>query len=125
MRRALTVPAFVVSFCVASCTAPVVVSRAQPRAGDPALAGATELLSETNFRAALAVARRRLAVLAPHCNISEVDVISAIQVDVWFCRNDASYQDWRGMLQLEKRNGRWTVVREQAGRPTRNERVII
>ena len=126
MRRALTVPAFVISFCVASCTAPpVAVPRAQPHAGDPALAGATELLSETDFRAALAVARRRLAVLAPHCNISEVDVISAIQVDAWFCRNDASYQYWGGMLSLEKRNGQWTVVREQGGRPKPNERVII
>ena len=126
MRPALTVAAFVVvSFCVASCTAPPVVPRAQPHAGDPALAGATELLSEADFRAALAVARRRLAVLTPHCNISEVDVISAIQVDAWFCRNDASYQDWGGMLSLEKRNGQWTVVREQGGRPKPNERVII
>ena len=126
MRRALTVVAFVVSFCIPSCTAPpVVVLRAQPHAGDPALAGATELLSEADFRAALAVARRRLAVLTPHCNISEVDVISAIQVDAWFCRNDASYQDWGGMLSLEKRNGQWTVVREQGGRPKPNERVII
>jgi hypothetical protein len=126
MSRALTVPAFVVSFCVASCTSPLVVTpRAQPHAGDPALAGATELLSEADFRAALAVACRRLAVLAPHCNISEVDVVSSIQVDAWFCRNDASYRDWGGMLQLEKRNGQWTVVRQQGGRPTPNERVII
>jgi len=118
--------AFVVPYCVASCTAPSVVApRAQPHAGDPALAGAADLLSEADFRAALAVARRRLAVLAPHCNISEVDVISAIRVEAWFCRNDSSYQDWGGMLTVEKRNGQWTVVREQGGRPDPNERVII
>jgi hypothetical protein len=126
MRRALPVSALVVTLCVASCTAPTVVApRAQPHAGDPALAGAADLLSAADFRAALAVARRRLAVLAPHCNISEVDVISAVRVEAWFCRNDSSHQDWRGMLVLEKRNGLWTVVREQGGRPDSNERVII
>ena len=126
MRRALPVSTLVVTLCVASCTAPTVVApRAQPHAGDPALAGAADLLSEADFRAALAVARRRLAVLAPHCNISEVDVISAVRVEAWFCRNDSSHQDWRGMLMLEKRNGQWTVVREQGGGPDSNERVII
>jgi hypothetical protein len=122
----LAVPAFVVSFWVVSCTtSSVVAPRAQPHAGDPSLAGAVDLLSDEDFRAALDVAHRRLAVLAPHCNVSEVDVISAVRVEAWFCRNDSSSQDWRGMLTLEKRKGRWTIVREQGGRPSRNERVII
>ena len=120
----------VVSICaallIAGCTASQpTASRAQPRSGDPALSGADYLLSEPDFRAILAVARHRLADLAPHCSISEVDVISSTRVDAWFCRND--WEDRRGMLELEKRNGQWMVVREQGGRPNPNqsERVII
>src|SRR5438552_16469999 len=98
-----------IAACVTSC-APIL--HAEPlavgRAGDPAISGRDYLLSESNFRALLIVARHRLARYPYRPPVYEVHVIAPHKVRVYFRDEDGS-ANGRWLL-LERVRGEWKVT---------------
>jgi hypothetical protein len=81
-----------------------------PRAGDPAIDGRDQLLSEEDFRALLAVARAHLAKFRPPPSIFRVTVVSATEVHAWYHvspQTDEDYADW---LIIKRSNNQWRVT---------------
>ena len=134
--RALTWSAFVATFYVASCNAPPVAApQAQPSAGDPAITGAGYLLSESDFRAALSVARARLAVLAPSSPIFRVAVITPAKLEAYYCPTYVDRYNFShtfsqnhpqiGYLLLAKSRGEWHVLPGKEQKLLREEDNVI
>ena len=126
MRALRRVAHYAVALLLASCAAESTsVQRVQPHPGDPAIDGVSGLLSEQDFRAVLAVARRRVAAMGLPCAVSSVSVLSADKIEAHFCQNDQAYLMWSGTLTLRKINGEWKVTELRGGRPPRPEEVFI
>jgi hypothetical protein len=134
--RTLTWSAFVATFYVASCSAPPVAApQAKPSAGDPAITGAGYLLSESEFRAALSVARARLAVLAPSSPIFRVAVITRVKLEAYYCPTSIDRYNFShtfrqnhpqiGYLLLAKSRGEWHVMPGKEQKLLREENNVI
>jgi hypothetical protein len=117
----------VVAVVVTSCAPYVPVNlRSDPPSREPAISGNERLIPTSELHALLAVARHRLAVIAPDCPIGEVAIKSATEVTVVYCYDDFAPNGWmRGRMDLRRVSGQWKVTSEQ--RPTKPdaERVII
>jgi len=86
--------------------------RAVPRSGDPSISGKEYLLSESDFRTLLAVARQRLAQYPYHPAVYNVLVVSKTRVKVLFRDEDGS-EKGRWLL-LERAKNNWKIIDEQA-----------
>ena len=82
------------------------------RAGDPSISGNDHLLSDSDFRALLIVARQRLAEYPYRPAVYNVFVISQRKVKVLFRDEDGS-EKGRSLL-LERAKAGWRVTDEQA-----------
>ena|ERR1051326_2537227 len=117
--RALTSYALAAAVICCAALEPSIPA-AQPRAGDPTLEGADYLLSEPDFREALSVVRERLSAVAPGCRVGEMFVVTATRVEAWYYKDyGPSDRDWRGMIAVEKKKGRWKVAGGKSHRPER------
>src|SRR2546430_11709070 len=104
---------FAVLLLFASCAAERAgPPRTQSKPRDPSIDGKDYLLSESDFRALLVVARRRLKQYPYQPAIYNVHVISPIQVRVHF-RDEDGTMGGRWLL-LERINGEWHVTQEQS-----------
>ena len=77
------------------------------RPGDPAVDGKDYLLSEADFRALLAIARTKVAALAPHVGIFNVKVISSTKVEAYYGDRSSGLAHH---LVLERIAGSWRVT---------------
>ena len=102
-----------IATCAISCA---VYAQAQPHAsprpGDPSISGKDQLLSDSDFRALLIVARLRLAKYPYRPAVYNVLVISQKKVKVMFRGEDGSENG--GWLLLERAKNGWRVADEQA-----------
>ena len=99
------VPVVLMSLVISVAASPVV-----PHAGDPAIDGKDQLLSEADFRALLAVARAHLAKFRPQPSIFRVTVVSTTEVHAWYHvspQTDEDYADW---LIHKRGNNQWRVT---------------
>ena len=105
---------------VGSCTSPnPVVRRAVPQAGDPALDGADYLLSESDFRAILAVSGLWLARTHPSFHVRRVHVVAPNRVEVYLRGRLATYYSEDSDLhciELQRSNNGWRVIADNLSR---------
>ncbi len=111
----MTRPSPFLLFCLAvgsSCTSLALESRP----GDPALDGKDYLISETDFRAILSVARERIAHTHAWLQVRRVHVVSRDDVEVYF-RNLAhpDYSDAYS-LELQRSKAGWHVTAQSLDR---------
>ena len=93
------------SLLVSASASPVVL-----RSGDPSLDGKDYLLSESDFRALLAVARQHLASFRPRPSIYRVTVVNATEVHARYHVSQHSDQEYVEWLVLKRVKNQWRVT---------------
>ena len=109
MSAALSSAVAVLICCIASCaTQTPGPPQLAAHPGDPQIVGNTYLLSDTDFRAALSVARAWLSRHRSLQAIHSFEIYSATSVGVFF---DESHQSITAGLMLQRIGGQWRITR--------------
>jgi hypothetical protein len=102
-----------------SCSNTVSINHGvEAKRGDPAITGRPELISDSDFRAALASARSSLATLAPRSGIFRAVVVTPTRIEAYYWADydrekvDVFYQNHAqtGYLILQRTTGEWRVL---------------